>query len=79
MSIGVAGFAVASALESQISINDIKADKVIYLTHNLKVLKRLLGDEDKTQMFENLVDENGLEHLIALRGVFNDGTFRNYW
>jgi hypothetical protein len=79
MSIGVAGFAVASAPESQISIDDIKADKVVYLTHNLKVLERLLGDSDKVQLFEKLVDESGLEHLIALRGVFNDATFSNYW
>lgn len=79
MSIGAAGFAVASAPESQISIEKIKADKVVYLTHNLKVLKRLIGTDTKAKLFEKLVDEGGLEHLIPLRGVFNDGTYLNYW
>lgn len=79
ISFGIAGFAVASAPESQISIDDIVADKVVYLTNNLKVLKRLVGNEDKAKQFEKLVDVSGLEHLIALRGVFNDGTYKNYW
>ncbi len=79
MSIGAAGFAVASTPECQISIDDIIADKVVYLTNNLKILETLFANDDKIKMLEKMVDQNGLEHLIAFRGVFDDGTFKHYW
>ena len=78
MALGAAGFAVASTEDSQIHVDDIKADKVVYLTHNLDMLERLLDTPGKVQLFEKIVDQCGLEHLIALRGVFNDATFQMY-
>ncbi len=79
MDICAAGFIVATAQESQIKIADIVSDKVVYLSHNPVLLEQLLGDKDKQNLMEKLANEHGLDHLIAVRGVFADGTFKNYW
>lgn len=78
MAVGAAGFAVASTDDSQVHIDDIMADKVVYLTQNVDMLDRLFDTPGKIQLFEKIVNQCGLEHLIALRGVFHDGTYTIY-
>ncbi len=79
MALGVAGFAVASTSEEQIAIDDILADKVIYLTSNMKLFELLLQTDEKINLFERLVDLSGLEHLIPLRCIQEDATYKHYW
>mmetsp|Transcript_69509 Transcript_69509/g.85237 ORF Transcript_69509/g.85237 Transcript_69509/m.85237 type:complete len:206 (-) Transcript_69509:169-786(-) len=69
-----AGWAMSTADEEQINLDDALSDKVWFLTGNMQYVTKLLKIPDRLIRLERIIDLHGLEHLAPVKAMYMDGS-----
>jgi len=70
------GYAVASSPD--LTDEDVLGDRVVFVSGNFKFIQRALSTPEKRKLFEMVIKENALEHMITTRCILSNGTYRDY-
>lgn len=72
-------YAATAAMEHEDLLEATIAGTVVFASNNFKCIRALLKTKEKQVMFEDVLNDNGFEHLITVRHVSNIGTFEDYF
>eukprot|EP01036_Dinobryon_divergens_P030782 gene30782-40081_t len=70
--ISLAGFIAGS---SQISSEAVATCSVVFATANFRFISAVLKEQRKRDIIEKIIDDAGLEHLIPIVVIKDDGSF----
>lgn len=72
-----AGYVIS--MHPDVSADSLCNGNVFAITANAAIIRKLISDPIRRNIFEKVVDDYGLEHLIDIRAVNrNNGTFIDY-
>lgn len=77
--IALAGYNAGAADISQITDEDILADRVVFATNNSMAIEAVVASAEKRDKVEKILDDAGFEHLITVRLISSAETWTDFF
>ena len=76
--IAKAGYYAGASDKSQITDEDILADRVVFASNNFMAINAVVSTAEKRAKNEKILDDAGFEHLITVRFISNAETWADF-